>query len=263
MLFLIFAIIFFVLILVFRIIEPTYMVLFNKPLYLFFYPFPKKISSKQKQILENSCQFYKNLTTQKKVFFEHRVQRFLHKYQFFAKEDLEISDEIKIKIAATYVMLTFGMRNFLVEVFKTILIFPKAYYSAVNEQFHKGEFNPMLKVVAFSWEDFLKGLESNNDNINLGLHEFAHVLHFHCMKNNDPSAILFFDEFNKISQYFKDDKLLNDDYFRKYAFENKFEFIAVILEHFFETPREFKTKFPELFAHVSKMINFNEKNFVN
>jgi Mlc titration factor MtfA (ptsG expression regulator) len=48
------------------------------------------------------------------------------------------------------------------------------------------------------------------------------------------------------------------NYFRLYAYTNQYEFIAVILEYFFETPREFKQKLPELYGMVKKMINFKE-----
>lgn len=123
----------------------------------------------------------------------------------------------------------------------------------------------MMKAIAFSWEDFILGHQTTNDNLNLGLHEFAHVLHFHGMKSNDPSAILFYDEFNNVMNYYNDasvnEKLSEQGYFRDYAYENRFEFIAVILEHFFETPQLFKAKYPELYQHVSSMINFNETNF--
>ncbi len=255
----------FLLLILFRIVEPTYMMIFNKPLYLYFYPFPKKLTLSQKQILENEFPFFKKLSNKKKIYFEHRVKGFLNHYQFIGKEELLVTDEMKIIIAGTYIMLTFGMRHFLINLFKVIIIYPSAYFSNSNQQYHKGEFNPIMKAVAFSWEDFILGHQSTNDNINLGLHEFAHVLHFHGMKSNDPSAILFYDEFNKVITYFNDEnlnkKLSDSDYFREYAYENRFEFIAVILEHFFETPHLFKNKYPELYQHVSSMINYNEKNF--
>jgi Mlc titration factor MtfA (ptsG expression regulator) len=255
----------FLILLLFRIVEPTYMMIFNKPLYLYLYPFPQKLTLTQKQILQNEFLFFKKLSNKKKIYFEHRVEAFLNQYQFIGKEELLVTDEIKIIIAGTYIMLTFGMRHYLVDLFKTIIIYPSSYFSTSNQQYHKGEFNPIMKAVVFSWEDFILGHRTANDNINLGLHEFAHVLHFHGMKSNDPSAILFYDEFNKVITYFNDDalnkKLFENDYFRHYAYENKFEFIAVILEHFFETPHLFKTKYPELYQHVSSMINYNEKNF--
>jgi Mlc titration factor MtfA (ptsG expression regulator) len=53
-------------------------------------------------------------------------------------------------------------------------------------------------------------------------------------------------------------RLIESNYFRIYAYTNEFEFIAVILEHFFETPKEFKAEFPELYEKVKVMINFNE-----
>ena len=55
---------------------------------------------------------------------------------------------------------------------------------------------------------------------------------------------------------------INDKaYFRLYAYENQFEFISVLLEHFFESPNDFETIHPQLYAHVKRMINFNENYF--
>lgn len=253
------------LLVLFKIVEPTYMMIFNKPLYIHLYIFTKKLTKNQKEILEKEFSFFKKLSNKKKIYFEHRVSSFIKYYKFIGKEEIIISDEMMIMIASTYIMLTFGMRHYLINKFRAIIIYPTAYFSTSNQKCHKGEFNPIMKAVAFSWEDFLLGHQKTNDNLNLGLHEFAHVLHYHGMKSNDPSAILFYDEFNKVITYFKDEKLnkkiSEDDYFRDYAFENQFEFIAVILEHFFETPKLFKKKYPELYQYISSMINFNENNF--
>lgn len=251
----------------FRIIEPAYMMVFNKPLYLYFYLFPEKLTVGQKQILVNEFPFYRKLSDRKKIYFEHRVKEFINHYRFVGKEELLVTDEMKIVIAGTYTMLTFGMRDYLVDLFKTIIIYPSVYFSNASQQYYKGEFNPMMKVVAFSWEDFVLGHKITNDNLNLGLHEFSHVLHLYCMRSNTPSAIIFFDEFNKVVSYYKDEnlnkQLSNNGYFRDYAYQNQFEFISVLLEHFFETPQVFKTQYPELFQHISSMINFDENNFVN
>lgn len=255
-----FGLLFFV-IFIFRIVEPAYLLMFNKPLFIHWYPFPKKITTSQRLILENNFPFYKRLSVKKKVYFEHRLRVFIANYQFVGK-GLVVTEQMEVLIAGTYVMLTFGMRSYLVRLFDKIIIYPSSYFSTVNQQYHKGEFNPRLKTLVFSWEDFILGLESSNDNVNLGLHEFSHVLHFHCLKSKDPSAIVFYDEFNEVVKYYKDSALNRElrekGYFRLYAYENQFEFLSVILEHFFETPDVFKKTHPQLYTSVKRMINFSD-----
>ena len=252
----------FLLLLIFSVVEPAYVFLFNKPLYIHWYPFSKKLKPSQRQIFINDFPFYIRLSPKKKTYFEHRVNEFVDKYEFIGK-DIVITEQMEMLIAGTYVMLTFGMRNYLVSLFNKIIIYPSSYFSTVNQAYHKGEFNPRMKAVVFSWEDFLLGHLTSNDNINLGLHEFSHVLHFHCLKSNDPSAIVFFDEFNEVVKYYSDPvlnkELTQKDYFRLYAYKNQFEFLSVILEHFFETPLIFKASHPKLYTHISAMINFKEE----
>ena len=242
-------------------VEPLYILIYNRPMFLYWYPIPKKLSHKQKIILEREFSFYRRLDNRRKSYFEHRVKSFLIHYKFVGKE-MAITDEVKILTAGTYVMLTFGFRNYLVPLFSKIIFYPTPYYSTLNEQYHKGEFNPRMKAVVFSWEDFVSGHQTAN-NVNLGLHEFSHALHFHAIKSNDPSASIFYDEFNQVANYFHDaglnNQLYEKNYFRDYAYENQFEFLAVLLEHFFETPQVFKAEFPDLFERVRSMVNIDEK----
>lgn len=123
----------FLVLVVFRILEPTYMMIFNKPLYLYFYPFPKKLTPNQKQILVQEFPFFKKLSNTKKIYFEHRVKSFLAHYQFIGKEEILVTDEMKIVIAGTYIMLTFGMRHYLINLFRAIIIYPSAYFSNANQ----------------------------------------------------------------------------------------------------------------------------------
>ena len=244
--------------------EPIYILIFKKPVFLYWYPFPKKLSINQEYTLENEFPFYKKLSPKKKIYFKHRLKSFLIKYQFIGKENIFVTDEMKILIAGSYVMLTFGLRNYLVQVFDKIIIYPKVYLSTVNQTYHKGEFNAKMKAVVFSWEDFKLGHDIVNDNLHLGLHEFTHALHFHCLRSKDPSAVIFFDEFNNVVQYYKDKvllaQLIEKKYFRDYAYENQFEFLSVVLEHYFSTPEEFKDKHPALFDSIVTMINHKKTN---
>jgi Mlc titration factor MtfA (ptsG expression regulator) len=244
----------------FKFIESIWLMAFNRPVYVHFYPFSKKISPQQSFLLRKHFLFMGKLSPRERIYFEHRVARFLETYEFIPREGLEITEEMKVMIAGTAIKLTFGMRNYLLKVFDKIIVFPSIYYSNTNENWHKGEFNPRLRAIVFSWEDFLQGFEYSNDNLHLGLHEFAHALHFHGLKSNDASAMIFSDMYVKIKEYALQpeiyERLQNSEYFRIYAFTNSFEFIAVLLEHFFESPEQFESEFPELFQKVRKMINF-------
>lgn len=55
---------------------------------------------------------------------------------------------------------------------------------------------------------------------------------------------------------------MQSNFFRAYAFENQYEFVAVLLEHFFESPSEFKLQFPEIYIKVKLMINYNENRSI-
>jgi Mlc titration factor MtfA (ptsG expression regulator) len=228
-------------------------------MFVHFYPKINSLSPNQLHILKTQFPFYSNLNDKKKKYFEHRVAKFIDKYNFIGKEDFVITDEVKVLIASTSVMITFGMRKYLFEVIESIIVYPSIYYSTISEDYHKGEFNPRMKAIVFSWEDFIEGFQNNQDNLNLGIHEFSHVLHYHGLKNEDASSLLFSRHFNQIQKEVNHppnkEKLINSNYFRVYAYTNQFEFLAVIIEHYFETPAQFQIEFPELYEKVSLMLN--------
>lgn len=240
--------------------EPLHILFFKKPIYVHYYPFPRKLNAAQQAVLQREFNFYGRLSEKRKKYFEHRVSTFLSRYQFIGNKISVKNDEVQMIVAGTYVMLSFGMRQYLTTTFDKIIIYPNIYFSTVNKEYHKGEFNPNMKAIVFSWNDFLSGHQITNNNINLGLHEFTHALHFGAKKRQYSSDVIFIDEFNAILTYLENQsfrqKMMTDQYFRDYAFQNEFEFLAVLLEHFFETPKEFQQRYPELFHHVRRMINF-------
>ena len=233
--------------------------LFQKPLYIHVYLRPRKISPEQEFILRQKFQFYQQLNNRQKIYFHHRIASFTKKYQFIPRQDFVLTKEIETLIAATFIMLTFGMRRYLIDSFDKIIIYPGQYLSTQSQQYYKGEFNPRMKAVVFSWQDFKEGYEISNDNLNLGIHEFSHVIHYHSMQHQDASSLTFKKYYTQLSKEVnhKPNKqmLIESTYFRIYAYTNRYEFISVIIEHYFETPLEFQTKFPKLFQNVSRMLN--------
>lgn len=244
------------------VIEPFYIAAFEKPVYVHFYLFPKQLDERQRHLLRTRFAFYKRLSEKRKTYFDHRVYQFMAHYSFHGKQGLVVTEEMKLMVAATYVMLTFGFRVYRFNVFDKIILYPDSYESTLHDRLHNGEFNPAVKAIVFSWKHFLEGHESSSDNLNLGIHEFAHVVHFYGLRRKDNGAALFASRFERLLKEINHapnrQRLMESDYFRNYAFTNSFEFVAVMLEHFFETPQDFKRTFPELYNHVRIMINYRE-----
>ncbi|AXP79690.1 Protein MtfA [Mariniflexile rhizosphaerae] len=251
---------------IFKMIEMGYVLKQKKPLYNHFYFRLRRLNQRQKDILQHQFSFYKKLNNTEKKYFEHRVASFIKDKDFIGRDGVVINDEKKVLISATAVMLTFGFRDFYIGLISKIVIYPNAFYSKTNKAYHKGEFNPRLAALVLSWEDFIKGFNADNDNVNLGIHEFTHAIHINSIKERDVSSTIFSDSFKELSGMLASNealrnKLKESDYFRKYAFTNQFEFVAVIIENFIETPKEFRSQFPQVYDKVKQMLNFNVINY--
>ncbi|MBU2939242.1 zinc-dependent peptidase [Lacinutrix sp. C3R15] len=237
----------------------------KKPLFRHLYLFTNDLNSNQKRILEKQFNFYTRLDSKQQKYFRHRVYKFISHVEFTGKEGLEINDEKKTLVAATAIMLTFGYRDYAINLVDKILIYPTVFYSNLDKNYHKGHFNPGYRAVILSWEDFVHGHKIKDDNLNLGIHEFVHALHLSYLSsknNNDISAHIFTSSLEALHAYIQSKvnlrlKMENSKYFRSYAFKNDFEFTAVIIENFIETPNEFKAQFPNVYRHVKQMLNFN------
>ncbi len=229
--------------------------------------FPDMMYGAQRAIISDNFTFYNNLSTLDKRYFEHRVLKFIDSHNFIGRGGLVITKKMEILIASTAVMLTFGMRRYLFSQFENIIIYPKNYLSKVTKKRHQGETNPKLGTIVFSWNDFLDGIEVEDNNLNLGLHELAHAMHFSFLKDKSFTAIVFLEHFNTLLEKMKDLKLqrkiVASGYLRQYGFKNQFEFLSVLVEHFFETPHEFNKKLPEVYKMVKLMLNLDTIKMVS
>ena len=250
----------FILLFGFRMLDTLYVSWFKRPLWVHFYITKKRLTVSQRAILKEQFSFYNKLTELNKKRFEHRVASFLEEKEFIERDGIVLDDKKKVMLAATAIMLTFGMRDYLIPIVDRIIVYPDVFYSKINNQNHKGEFNPLLRALVFSWKDFEEGFRIEDDNLNLGIHEFTHAIHVNSLKSSDASSVIFADGFHDLEHLLLDDsvksKIMNSTFFREYAFTNKFEFLAVVLENFIESPEDFKLQFPVIYKKIRQMFNF-------
>lgn len=245
----------------YHMVETLYVMKYNRPLYGNFTFHLKQLPPKQLEILRSKFLFYNKLDDKHKGHFEHRVATFIDDKRFIGRKGVVITDEIKVLISATACMLTFGFRNFHIGLIDRIFIYPNEFYSTINDEYHKGEFNPKLGALVLSWKDFKEGVGEHSDHNNLGIHEFTHAIHLNCLRKRDVSSIIFRSTFNELIRIISDkeqgEKLIESHFLRNYAFTNQFEFLAVTIESFIETPKEFKSKFPKIYSKIKQMLNFH------
>lgn len=243
----------------------AYTKIYGKPMVVYNHFHLRNLYEQDIRVLYHHSPFYNQLGAYKKRIFKHRLRAFVESKEFIGLDGFEVSRDVKVTVSSIAIMLSFGMRNYLIESVEKIIIYPGPYFSSLNQSYHLGEYNPFLKTIVLSWPDFVSGIGNGGDNKNLGVHEFAHALYFGSMQSDDNSSLVFCQGIKRIDQLLKRNdfqkKLLRSRYLRDYAYTNKFEFFAVCLEHFIESPQAFHEEFSALYIIIKKMMNFELQSY--
>ena len=204
---------------------------------------------------------------------EHRqlegdVLVFLAEKEFEGCEGLEVTDEIRVTIAAQACLLLLGRPDDEYPSLKTILVYPAAYRvrsddvepdgtvregydTRLGESWYRGS-------VVLSWRDVRDGAEDERDGKNVVLHEFAHQLDAQTGNHNGAPRL------DSRSRYEEWSRILGREYSElveevdrgrrtaidPYGTENPAEFFAVVTEEFFEQPLQLAREHPELYAQL-------------
>lgn len=225
----------------------------------------KPLSNSDRTFLREHLLPYHNLNAAQRARFDKRLQWLKRRKRFVFYGTISNPEELKLFVCATICLLTFGFNRFqLARSVSRVVLYPTTYYSKINRRHHLGEYNPKLKVLVFSEDTLKAGFKIPNDNINLAVHEIAHALCFETRGVNTWQARKFQYGLRALARLksnrdFKD-KLQKSAYFREYAFENIFEFFAVLTEIFIENPKELNSKFPQLYTIMSAMYGFDFQN---
>jgi len=180
-------------------------------------------------------------------------------FEFVPRERLRLTRAMKAIISCAASQLLFFLPSNGLSYYKRIIVFPDYYNSRITHRRHKGEVNPGLRTIVFSWRGIAEGLNRPDDGLNLLLHEFAHALWLehklmgHQYEVLNPQWIKKFERYAALEmQHLQANE---QHFFRKYAFENMEEFFAVAVENFFERSAQFKREQPQLYlilAHLFK-----------
>jgi Mlc titration factor MtfA (ptsG expression regulator) len=238
-------------------------------------PFPPEWCA----ILCRRVPYYSRLSLDDQRELQGHIQIFLAEKRFEGcppgPERLEITDEIRVTIAAQACVLLLHRETDYYSGLKTILVYPAKFVSTIKSVGPGGiitegvgvrlgeSWNGTMSVrggpVVLSWDDAKAGAADVADGHNVVFHEFAHQL------DAESGAVDGAPALDKASQYLAWARVLGGEYARliediayrrphlldNYAATNPAEFFAVATEFFFERPRELRAMHPELYAQLA------------
>jgi len=200
---------------------------------------------------------------------EGHIQIFLYEKQFEGCGGLEITDEIRVTIAAQACLLLLNRKAKYYPSLRRILVYPSSYFAKnahnPDEVSHRLGESWQYGPVVLAWDASKSGGAIASDGLNVVIHEFAHQLDQMDGGADGVPILAPEDEVDeRLSQYRTWARIFSKEFvkFRKkaakrrktvidhYGATNEAEFFATATEAFFEKPRQLKKKKPDLYAEL-------------
>lgn len=215
-------------------------------------PFPET----HRAILERDVDAYRKLSPADRARFEGEVAIFLAEQHVTGPRGEPIDEELAVLVAASATILAFGRPGFRYPTTRDVVVYDESF----DDQYRVGakaqEGAPILGMVhgsgpiLFSARALREGFRNPKDALNVGLHEFAHVLDFQSgQADGVPSFMPWAAVRPWVGVMHSETKRIRAHHsiLRAYGATNEAEFFAVATEMFFEQSARMKDKHPELY----------------
>lgn len=223
-------------------------------------------------LLDHRFAVYRHLPDALRDRLRERILRFVNEKQFEACGGLEtVTVEMRVLVAAQAALLLVGRpKDPLYPRLHSILLYPGAFRDRGKRVFGLEEGDDTERdirlgeswntgSVILAWDSVQHGAASDDDGMNVVLHEFAHQLdQADGSTDGTPSldavgkyqdwAAIFQREYEALVDQANDPR--SDPLLDPYGAENPAEFFAVATETFFELPEDLREKHPELYGEL-------------
>lgn len=232
-------------------------------------------------IVERNIGVYPNLPMELRLQLRQMIKQFLHQKHFSGAGGMEITDEVRVTIAAEACMLLLNRNCGVYPALRYIIVYPAAFVvdrpnsisGGVVSTGRKGVLGESWSngKVILAWDDVLRGSTNFVDGQNVVLHEFAHQLDSESGNTNGAPilagnnclrtwATTLSGEFEDLQRdAWKGKRSLLDHY----GATNPAEFFAVATETFFEKPRQMAKHHSELFEVLSCYYRVDPREWVS
>ena len=257
--------------------------------YLFSKPYVrtlKRNSIKQKpftkawrKIIQRRMPYFNQMPVDLQLQLKQHIQIFISEKKFIGCNGINITDEIKVTIAAQACLLLLNKNTNYYPKLRTILVYPSAFVKkqqqlnvdgtqSIESIALTGESWGFGRIV-LSWQDSLAGAEQPNDGHNLVIHEFAHqldqengVANGAPILGKDQDYKTWSDVFNRQFSLLQQQVSLGQaSLFDKYGATNPAEFFAVASEVFFEKAKQLSIQYPLFYRQMSAYYRVDPINW--
>jgi hypothetical protein len=231
-------------------------------------------------IVENNLPIYLCLSPAERKRLQGHIQVFLASKQFIGCAGLQVTEEMKVVVAAVACLLLLNERGKYFPRLSSILLYPSAYL--VNEKTSADNFVVEEKRVArlgeswvndqlvLSWEQVKRDTGNWRDGHNVVLHEFAHQLDQEDGKAEGVPILQRAEDYSIWAKVMTEEyhKLCNDlqegvrTVIDSYGATNPAEFFAVVTETFFEKPHQLLKKHPALYKQLQRYYQLDPVKWV-
>jgi MtfA peptidase len=219
-------------------------------------------------IVDKNVAYVARLSDEDRRELEGHVQVFLEEKNFEGCGGLDVTDEIKVTIAAQACVLLLHREDDYFPELESILVYPSAYIARhaqragqgvvleadevrLGESWHHG-------LVVLAWDSVLSGVHDSRDGHNVVLHEFAHQLDQEDGSSDGapplPARSMYAAWARVLGadyeQLQKDELMNRGTVIDKYGAKNPAEFFAVVTEAFFEKSQQLAARHPELYDQL-------------
>jgi Mlc titration factor MtfA (ptsG expression regulator) len=230
-------------------------------------PFPRA----WRATLSRNVPIYDRLSADAQQELHGHIQVLLAEKNFEGCGGLELTDEMRVTIAAHAALLMLGREPHYYPGLYSILVYPSAYWAPVehheggivteSEEARHGE-SWRTGAIVLAWDEAHGGARDVRDGENVILHEFAHQL------DTEDGAADGVPLLDRPSDYVAWARALAPEYERLrespdeslldlYGAESPAEFFAVATEAFFEKPQQLRGRHPKLYAELSRFFRLD------
>lgn len=233
----------------------------------------KAFPSEFESILKRKVRFYTKLSPRRKKLLQDRMKIFMAEKIFEGCGGLTLTDEMKVVISAYACLLILEESSDYYPALRSILVYPDDYVAPVYEMNSDGvvtEGNERRQgeswdsgSVVLSWADIKETTQSNENNHNLVIHEFAHQLDDQYGLSAGielDGGVSSGDEWTReLAKIYKE--LLESRQWKRdvspldmYGATNPAECFAVFLEAFFESPVKLQVRYRKAYRLLSDFL---------